>query len=258
MNSAAHSALADSTMLRRRDWKIILLIGLAHSTSHFFQLVLPSLYVALNQEFGFDFARLGFLVSTFYIVSGIGQASSGFVVDRVGARPVLWFGLSCFVVAGILIACAQGYALLMIAAVIGGIGNSVFHPADYSIINHKVSTQRLGHAFSTHGLTGSLGWALAPVFITTITFLANWRVAALGAAILVALVLALTVFARHLIGGDDAERTASKTIRARPRKPTPSTPCSHCCPSPRCGGHSCFLRSPRSPYPRCRTTPSPY
>jgi len=201
MSSAADSATLDSPDLRRRDWLTILLIGIAHASSHFFQLVLPSLYVSLGTAFDLDFARLGLLVSTFYVVSGVGQASSGFVVDRIGARPVLWFGLSSFVLSGILIGSANGYAMLMLAAVVGGVGNSVFHPADYSIMNNRVSAPRLGHAFSTHGLTGNLGWALTPVFITSITLLSDWRVAAFSAAGLVALVLLLTILGRHLIGG---------------------------------------------------------
>lgn len=200
MNTAANTLALDAAA-RRRDWKIILLIGVAHASSHFFQLVLPSLYVSLGNEFGLDFARLGLLVSTFYVVSGIGQASSGFIVDRIGARPVLWFGLTCFVLSGLLIGSATGYTMLIGAAVVGGIGNSVFHPADYSIINHRISAPRLGHAFSAHGLTGNLGWALTPVFMTSITLLADWRVAAYSAAGLVALVLLLTVLGRNLIGG---------------------------------------------------------
>lgn len=200
MNTAANTLAMDAAV-RRRDWKIILLIGVAHASSHFFQLVLPSLYVSLGNEFGLDFARLGLLVSTFYVVSGIGQASSGFIVDRIGARPVLWFGLTCFVLSGLLIGSATGYTMLIAAAVVGGIGNSVFHPADYSIINHRITAPRLGHAFSAHGLTGNLGWALTPVFMTSITLLADWRVAAYSAAGLVALVLLLTVLGRNLIGG---------------------------------------------------------
>lgn len=202
MHSAADTVTLDSPDLRRRDWLTILLIGVAHASSHFFQLVLPSLYVSLGTAFDLDFARLGLLVSAFYVVSGVGQASSGFVVDRIGARPVLWFGLSCFVLSGILIGAANGYAMLLTAAVIGGIGNSVFHPADYSIINHRVSPARLGHAFSTHGLTGNLGWALTPVFITSITLLADWRVAAFSAAGLVAVILLLTIIGRDLLGGE--------------------------------------------------------
>lgn len=200
MNTAANTLPSDAD-IRRRDWKTILLIGVAHAASHFFQLVLPLLNVSLANAFGLDFARVGALVATFYVVSGIGQASSGFVVDRIGARPVLWFGLACFVLSGLLIGSANGYPMLMAAAIVGGIGNSVFHPADYSIINHRITASRLGHAFSAHGLTGNLGWALTPVFMTTITLLSDWRVAAYSAAGLVAAVLLLTVLGRDLLGG---------------------------------------------------------
>jgi len=226
MNTAANTLALDAAA-RRRDWKLIMLIGVAHASSHFFQLVLPSLYVSLGNEFGLDFARLGLLVSTFYVVSGIGQASSGFVVDRIGARPVLWFGLACFVLSGVLIGSANGYAMLVAAAVVGGIGNSVFHPADYSIINHRVSAPRLGHAFSAHGLTGNLGWALTPVFMTSITLLADWRVAAYSAAGLVALVLLLTILGRDLLGGPSpleghADAEAGKAAAKPAAKPQES------------------------------------
>lgn len=220
MRPAVETVTLESAALRRRDWLTILLIGVVHASSHFFQLVLPSLYVSLGSTFDLDFARLGLLVSAFYVVSGIGQASSGFVVDRIGARPVLWFGLSCFVLSGVLIGSANGYAMLMVAAVIGGVGNSVFHPADYSIINHRVSPARLGHAFSTHGLTGNLGWALTPVFMTSITLLADWRVAAFSAAGLVAVILLLAVLGRDLLGGalpatvDSAQGKAASTAQA--------------------------------------------
>src|SRR5690606_18878807 len=145
----------DAPGVKRRDWLIISLVGAAHSCSHFFQLVLPTLYLSLAYEYGYDFAQLGFLASIFFLMSSIGQASSGFVVDRIGATPVLWFGLGCFVASGLLIAGSNGYLMLAMAAAAGGIGNSVFHPVDYSILNHRVSPERLGHGFSTHGLTGN-------------------------------------------------------------------------------------------------------
>src|SRR5690606_26000896 len=107
----------------------------------------------------------------------LGQASSGFIVDRIGPTPVLHFGLAGFVAAALLIATSTGYGMLVMAAIIGGMGNSVFHPADYSIINHRVSPARLGHAFSAHGLTGNLGWALTPVFMATIIHFSSWRMA---------------------------------------------------------------------------------
>jgi len=210
--SASPASTLDSyadPAVRRRDWVTIGLVASVHATSHFFQLVIPSLYVSLGAEFGLDFARLGLLVSVFYVTSGIGQACSGFVVDRVGARPVLWFGLTGFIVAGCVIGLATGYSMLLAAAFIAGLGNSVFHPADFAIINVRISQARLGHAFSMHGLTGSIGWALAPLLIATLTTLFNWRVAAFGATAVVMLALAGTVVWRDLLAVGGAARGAA-------------------------------------------------
>ncbi|RTZ41022.1 MFS transporter [Candidimonas sp. SYP-B2681] len=204
----------DNFSLKRKDWLIISLVGTVHASSHFFQLVLPTLYLSLAHEYGYDFAKLGLLASAFFLVSCLGQASSGFVVDRIGPAPVLRFGLACFVLSGILIGVSSNYWMLLLAAVVGGIGNSVFHPVDFSILNHRVSPHRLGHAFSTHGLTGNLGWALTPVFMATIIYLANWRIAAFAAAALVAFVLLLTWLGRGLLEGKnqgDASLSADRS-----------------------------------------------
>ncbi|HEY9281791.1 MAG TPA: MFS transporter [Eoetvoesiella sp.] len=207
MTAATLDQTSDSLDLKRKDWTIISLIGAAHSCSHFFQLVFPTLFLSLSAEYGYDFVQLGFLASAFFLISCLGQASSGFIVDRIGPAPVLRFGLACFVLSGVLIGLSTNYAVLMLAALIGGAGNSVFHPVDFSLMNHRVSARRLGHAFSTHGLTGSLGWALTPVFMATIIHLANWRVAAFSAAALVAFVLFLTWLGRDLLSGKN-ERAA--------------------------------------------------
>src|SRR3546814_3665822 len=107
-------AAEDSQALKRKDWKIISLIGSAHASSHFFQLVFPTLYLSLAHEYGYDFARLGLLATVFFLVSCFGQASSGFVVDRIGPAPVLRFVLACFVLSGVLIATSSGYTMLQI------------------------------------------------------------------------------------------------------------------------------------------------
>ncbi|MBZ0143698.1 MAG: MFS transporter, partial [Rhodocyclaceae bacterium] len=175
----------------RSDARTIGLIGFAHGTSHFFHLLLPPLFPWLMPEFGLSFTQAGALMTAFFVVSGLGQALSGFVVDRIGPRRVLLAGIACFVLAALLLAAANGYAMLLAVGAMAGLGNSVFHPADFTVLNRKVSPARLGHAFSAHGLSGNLGWAIAPVFLTGIAQAAGWRTAALGAAALGALAWAV-------------------------------------------------------------------
>jgi len=198
-SSTATLTMADAQRVWRQDWQVISLVGVAHACSHFFQLMLPALFLSLSAEFGYEFVQLGLLVSIFFLVSGTVQVVSGVVVDRLGATPVLLFGLACFVLAALLIGVSQNYAMLMLAAILGGVGNAVFHPADFAILNHRVSLKRLGHAFSTHGFTGSLGWALAPAFMITLIHWADWRTACMAAAALFAAVLLGVWLGRHVL-----------------------------------------------------------
>ena len=150
------------------DLETIALIGFVHGVSHFFHLLLPPLFPWLMAEFGLNFTAVGVTMTVFFVISGIGQAAAGFFVDRFGAFRVLFAGISCFVLAGVTLHFASGLPWLIAAAALAGLGNSVFHPADFTVLNRRVSQPRLGHAFSVHGLSGNLGWAAAPVFMTGI------------------------------------------------------------------------------------------
>jgi predicted MFS family arabinose efflux permease len=200
MNSTATLPLDDARQQARRDYGTISLIGLAHGTSHFFHMLLPPLFPAFIRDFGLSYSELGLLVTTFFVISGIGQALAGFLVDKRGARPVLFAALACFVLASIAAGTANGFAGLMLAAALAGLGNSPFHPVDFTILNKRVSQPRLGHAFSVHGITGNLGWALAPVFSIGIAeATGDWRYAYLGTGLVALAVMALLFLKRDAI-----------------------------------------------------------
>ena len=183
-----HSGMTSASLLPpltaplKQDAAIIGLVGLAHASSHFAHLLLPLMFPVFMKEFGFSYSELGLLMTTFFVVSGLGQASAGFAVDRLGARPLLFVAMGIFVVACVAASMVNGYTGLLGVAALAGLGNAIFHPVDFTILNQRVSGPRLGHAFSAHGLTGNLGWAAAPVFLVTISSLYHWRTAYLAAA----------------------------------------------------------------------------
>lgn len=182
----------------REDATLIGLVGVAHLISHFFQLILAPLLPWVKAEFGLSFSAMGFVMTVLFIVSGITQALAGFVVDRHGPGVTLTVGLLMFVASALTLAASTGYAMLLAGAVLAGIGNGVFHPADFSLLNHRVSPSRLGPAYSVHGLTGSLGWALAPVFLVGIAVPFGWRTSLVAAAALPLAVGALLLMHRSL------------------------------------------------------------
>ena len=172
--------MTSATQTLRTDAQVIGLVGLGHGTSHFFHLILAPLFPWLKDAFGLSYAELGLLMTVFFVVSGTGQALAGFIVDRVGALPVLLGGLTLSCMAALGLASSDSYAALMLFSALAGLGNSVFHPADFTVLNRRVSIPRLGHAFSVHGLSGALGWAAAPVFLAGLATLFHWRVALLA------------------------------------------------------------------------------
>lgn len=197
MNTATLSASAPANPIPlQQDAAVIGLVGLAHGTSHFSHLLLAPLFPVFMRDFGLSFSDVGLLMTIFFVISGSGQAMAGFVVDRIGARPVLFAAIGCFLLAALAASVATGYPGLVLVAVLAGLGNAPFHPADFTILNQRVSPPRLGHAFSAHGLTGNLGWALAPAFLVGITALADWRTAYHAAALLYVGVLVLLFWQR--------------------------------------------------------------
>src|SRR5688500_4246458 len=183
----------------RKDAIVIGLISFAHGMSHFYQLLLAPLFPFIREELGVSYAALGFLVALFYTLSALFQPVAGFVVDRYGARSVLLGGIACFVAGTALMGFSTSYATLAIGAALTGLGNSVFHPADFAIMNARVSPQRLGYAFSFHGVVGYLGYAVAPVFSVAIAVSYGWHAALLaGAGLGVARFLLLLVNSSHL------------------------------------------------------------
>ncbi len=183
----------------KRDAWVMGLVGLVHASSHFSHLLLPLMFPAFMQDFGLSYAQLGLLMSVFFVVSGVGQAMAGFLVDHFGARPVLYASLAILALACASVTQAQGYFGLLCSAVLFGLGNCTFHPVDFTILNHRVSEKRLGYAFSAHGLTGNLGWAVAPTFMVGIAALSDWRMAYACAALVFVALLVLCVHQRvHL------------------------------------------------------------
>ena len=198
----------------RVDARVIGCVGIAHLVSHFFQLLLPPLLPWVKAEFQLSFAALGFVMTVLFVVSALTQMIAGFVVDRVGPGPTLAVGLAGFVAAALALAASTGYSMLLVGAALSGAGNGVFHPVDYSLLNHRVQPTRLGHAYSVHGLTGSLGWALAPVFLVGLAVPFGWRVALFAAAGLPLAVGALLLANRAMFQPLPYEDTAAPATPA--------------------------------------------
>ena len=189
----------------RQDAKVIGLVALAHGLSHFYQIATAVLFPLIRDDLGVSYAALGATIALYYVVSGVCQTLAGFAVDRFGARRVLFSGLVLCVAGALLAGLARDYETLLAAALVGGLGNSVFHPSDFAILNARVNPGRLGYAFSWHGVAGFLGYAAAPGFSAGMASAFGWRGALLAAAALGTVVVAFVITQRAALGVEPAD-----------------------------------------------------
>lgn len=143
-------------------------ISTAHWVSHFHLLVLPMLFPFLKAQLGVGYIELGFALTVFAVVSGLTQAPTGYLVDHIGARKILAAGLTLGGLSLILLGLSLSYTSLIVAAVLLGLANSVYHPADYAILSAHMDEARMGRAFSVHTFAGFLGGAVAPAIVAAL------------------------------------------------------------------------------------------
>lgn len=188
------------------------LIGFAHFLSHFYSLSLPPLFVMIKPELGVSYVELGLVVAVSAIATGLLQTPCGFLVDRIGARRVLVAGLALFAGAVAAAGLVESYYALLVVWFLGGVGNSVFHPADYAILSATVGDRRLGRAFSIHAFGGSTGLAVAPFVMLTLASLSDWRTALIVVG-LIGLVLAavIALFGTALRDPEVSERRQARS-----------------------------------------------
>ncbi len=155
--------------------RIVGAVSAAHFVSHYYILLLAPLLPFVRADYGVTYTEIGFALAAFNVVSAVLQTPAGFLVDRLGARMLLIAGLvigSCaFIIAGLF----HSFWLLVAMFALAGVGNTVYHPADYALLSQHVPGERIGQAFSVHTFAGMLGSAVAPVTLLALHSLWGWR-----------------------------------------------------------------------------------
>jgi MFS family permease len=181
---------------RADDVRLIAGVSAAHFVSHYYILVLPPLFAFIRADYGVSYTELGLVLTVFNAVSAVLQTPAGFLVDRFNARLILAAGLLIGAVALTVAAAVNSYWVLVAMFGLLGVGNTVYHPADYSLLSRHVSPERIGQAYSVHTFAGLLGSAVGPIGMLFMYSLFGWRGAMFSAAIVGAAVAAI-LLAQH-------------------------------------------------------------
>jgi len=158
-----------------REARVNALIGSGHFLSHYYGLCLPPMFVVWQQSFGVSFAELGLAMGLMSATTAIVQAPVGFLVDRYGARRFLIGGTMLMTLSIAAMGLATEFWQIVLLAMLSGLGNSVFHPADYAILAGSIHRDRMGRSFSFHTFSGHVGFAAAPPITAALILLIGWR-----------------------------------------------------------------------------------
>jgi MFS transporter, FSR family, fosmidomycin resistance protein len=165
-----------------REARVITLISIAHFVSHVHIMLLPPIFGQVKDAFGVSYIEIGFALTAFNVCSALLQTPAGFLVDRIGPRAMLTGGLLVGTVAIAAAALLPGYWFFVIAYALLGVANTVYHPADYSILSATINGKRIGKAFSIHTFAGYLGSGVTPAMVLACAAIWGWQGAFLFAA----------------------------------------------------------------------------
>ena len=192
----------------KREVQAISLIGFAHMLSHLYWIAFAPLAPVMMEAFDISAFEWGLSLGIYSVMTGLFQTPMGLVVERIGGRRVLIFGLllnaSAIFVIGFI---ASSYWMLIVLMSIGGIGNSVFHPADYSLLDASVDKNRIGRAFSIHNFSGQIGFIIGAPLAGLLLYLGDWRSVMIILGLLgVAISILIIVFSRCITEGSNIKK----------------------------------------------------
>lgn len=169
----------------------------AHFVSHYYIIILAPLLPFVRADYGVSYTEIGLALTAFNVVSTVLQTPAGFLIDRLGARLLLAAGLAIGGAAYLLAGLVPSFWFMVAMFALSGVGNTVYHPADYALLSRYVPAQRIGQAFSVHTFAGMLGGAVAPPTLLLMQSLWGWRGAFIGAGIMGFVVAAFVLMVRE-------------------------------------------------------------
>src|SRR5262245_22000273 len=215
-----------SASIPSQDSKVIALVSATHFISHYYILILPPLFLEVRADFNVSYVELGLALTVFNFISGAMQTPAGVLIDRISARAMLVGGLALGAGALVLAGLSRQFWLFTATFGLLGLANTVYHPANYALLSHRVSLGRMSQAYSVHTFAGMLGSALAPASLLFLAASFGWRGAFLAAAVPGFAVAALLLVGGGALAGIDRPADRAK-VAAAPDATAAAVPGAH-------------------------------
>src|SRR5271156_89334 len=172
-------------------------------------------------EFGLTYAALGALRGVFVGAMASCQIPAGFVSERFGAGAVLAVGTALAGLGYCLAGVSTGFAMLLGALLIGGIGSSTQHPVASALVARAFAGPRSLKALGTYNFSGDLGKMTLPATLSLMLLVMAWRPAlailgGVGIAVAVVIYIAAPRSQHGIVAHPQGDAPA---VRAHRREP---------------------------------------
>ena len=158
--TAATGGLRAST--QATTWTILGGVALCHCINDIMQSLVSAIYPLLEEEFSLSYAQIGFLTFAFTVTASVLQPLVGVVTDKRPLPLALPLGMASTLVGIVVLAQAPSYPVLILGAMLIGLGSAIFHP-EASRIARAASGGRFGTAQSVFQVGGNVGHAVGPL-----------------------------------------------------------------------------------------------
>ena len=175
MNASVTPAAETGPGSNGRQIAVIGLISAGHFVSHFYVICLAPLLPSMAADLKVGYAELGLITTGFFLAGASLQMPAGMLVDRIGAKRVLFVGMFILSGAITLAGLTNSYWALLVLFMVAGAGNCVFHPCDYVIMSSSIEENKLGRAFSIHSFSGSAGFFAVPLVMPLLLGITDWQ-----------------------------------------------------------------------------------
>ena len=161
-SAAAAAAAQTRAVALTTNFSVILSLSFCHLLNDTMQSLVPALYPILKSSYGLSFAQVGLITLAFQFTASMLQPVVGMYTDRRPQPYSLTVGISITLVGLLLMSQASSYPMILLAAMLIGMGSSIFHP-EASRVARMAAGGRYGLAQSLFQVGGNIGSASGPL-----------------------------------------------------------------------------------------------
>jgi len=163
-----------------------------------------------QREFGLGYAEVGVLRGLYAGTMATFQIPAALLAERLGAAPVLALGTALAGIGYCVAGASTGFAFLLLALLVGGLGASAQHPLGSALMARAFAGPRSLKALGTYNFAGDIGKMTVPAATALLLTVMTWQPAVmlLGVA---GLVSAAAIFLLTPRYGPESSAVATTT-----------------------------------------------